>query len=832
MRTLFAVWTVAFLFGNIATAEAASHDNNVEWDGVSHVIWQDLRPVCPETNEAFSVRFQTWDFDITSARVRMDDGGLITWKNAYFLEDKGPYDVWQADLDSSFWTDVNYVIELTDGTDTDFYGIYGMTDTLPADTAFTVDYVRYTHAPYGAVKTTNGAVFRTWAPGATSARTRGDFNGWTTVNPLQQWGNDWIARVGGVADRDNYKLYFNDGASPIWKTDAHSRSINAGDNNNSIVEDPSRYVWNSNSFVTPALEEMIIYQVHVGTFAGRNDPHGTASFPSKYVDVADRAYQLAELGINAVQVCPINEFPGDESAGYNPIGLYAPEWIYGTPDQFKEMVDSLHAHGIAVLLDIVFNHFSDTDNFLWQYDGTQIFFDDPAVGTPWGSQADFDKPEVRDYYIQNAMMWLEDYRIDGFRMDATDFMNIAPQEAAGWFLMQEMNDMMDWRYADRVSIAEQLPDDDFVTRPVNIGGAGFDSQYYDQFTDDLRQEIFDAALGDPEMWKISNVLNGGGAYLSGAKALHYLELHDEAWPSSGGQRIVKTIDGGFPHDDMWAKGRVKLGQGVVMFSAGVPALLQGSEWLEDTDFGTSLGNRIDWSKKITYAPIYQYMKDIIGLRRTNSAFRANAGIDVYKVDEANNVIVWQRFDGSGNVAVVVANFGNANRLNYRIGMPSAGTWYELINSQALVYDGNGLGNGGQVNTEGIAWDGQSQSAVLTVPQMGVLVFSQTPPIPTDVPTGPAPQLEGLRFESVRPNPARAEAIAVFHLPASTDVRMNVFDIRGRLVARLANETFPAGRQHVVWDGRANSGERAPAGIYFLKLESGESTVTKKLILLK
>ncbi|NNE09072.1 MAG: T9SS type A sorting domain-containing protein, partial [Gemmatimonadetes bacterium] len=358
------------------------------------------------------------------------------------------------------------------------------------------------------------------------------------------------------------------------------------------------------------------------------------------------------------------------------------------------------------------------------------------------------------------------------------------------------------------------------------------TQYYDKFTDDLRQEIFDAALGDPEMWKIEDVLEGGGAYLSGSKAMHYLELHDEAWPSSGGQRIVKTIDGSLPHDDMWAKGRVKLGQGVVMFAAGVPAILQGSEWLEDTDFGTGLGNRIDWGKKITYAPIYQYMKDIIGERRTNSAFRANAGIDVYKVDEANNVIVWQRFDGSGNVAVVVANFSNANRLNYRVGMPSAGTWYELINSQASVYDGNGLGNGGQVSTEGIAWDGQSQSAVLTVPQMGLLVFSKTAPVPTDVPTGPAPQLEKMRFESVRPNPTRAEAIAVFHLPAATEVRMDVFDIRGRLVTRVANETFPAGRQRVVWDGRAGSGERAPAGIYFMKLESGGSTVTKKLILLK
>ena len=115
------------------------------------------------------------------------------------------------------------------------------------------------------------------------------------------------------------------------------------------------------------------------------------------------------------------------------------------------------------------------------------------------------------------------------------------------------------------------------------------------------------------MWKIRNIINGGGQYLEGRYVTNYLELHDEAWPSSGGQRIVKTIDTTFPHDDVWAKGRVKLAQGVVMTAPGIPAMLMGSEWLEDTDFGTDSGNRIDWSKKTTYAPIFAYFSDLITL---------------------------------------------------------------------------------------------------------------------------------------------------------------------------------------------------------------------------
>ena len=121
-------------------------------------------------------------------------------------------------------------------------------------------------------------------------------------------------------------------------------------------------------------------------------------------------------------------------------------------------------------------------------------------------------------------------------MDATDFMNIEPQEGAGWSLMQWMNDEMDGRYADKIAIAEQLPDDAWVTRPTNLGGAGFDSQYHDEFTDRLREEVFAAAGGDPQMWKIRNIIYGSGNYLSYRHATNYLELHDECWPTSGGQR--------------------------------------------------------------------------------------------------------------------------------------------------------------------------------------------------------------------------------------------------------------------------------------------------------
>ncbi len=808
------------------TLFAAAPDNNVEWNGVSHIPWQDRRPLAPISSESFEVRIQTWANDITALQVFVDDGGLLDTLSGSLAGGRGPYDIWSAQVPLTGSGIAKYYFELTDGTDTDYNSINGMSDAVPLDSGYVVNFLTLDHAPLGATPTSSGVVFKVWAPNPTSARVRGKFNAWATTNPLFKVGEHYIAHVTGASPLDEYKYYFDNN---LWKPDPRARGLNPAANQNSIIQDPFAYSWALADFDTPDLEEMVIYQLHVGSFAGRNDPQGTVAHPSGYLDVANRVYQLADLGVNAVMLNPITEFAGDLSAGYNPVTEFAPDWVYGTPDECKAMIDSFHNHGIAVLLDILWNHFSSTDNFLWFYDGNQIYFDNPAVGTPWGDQADFDNQNVRDYFLHSALHWLEEYHVDGFRMDATDFMNIPPQDASGWSLMQEFNDLIDWRWANKVSIAEQLPDDSWVTRSTGTGGAGFDSQYYDNFTDRLREEIFDAALGDPEIWKIRNIINGGGVDLSGVKVTNYVELHDEAWPSSGGQRLVKTIDTTFPHDDMWAKGRSKLAQGIVMFSPGVPAMLMGSEWLEDTDFGTDPANRIDWSKKTTYAGIFQYYKEMISWRTTNPALRADASHQVFHQNESGNVIAWQRWDNAGNVFVIIANFNNGNWNNYRVGLPAGGTWTEIINSQATQYEGNGLTNP-SITVDAISADGFTQSTLLTIPQMGLLVLKQG----TSTGTPDAPPLGGgpLRFESIRPNPVRSQSTVVYNLPATSDVSLVVYDIRGRLVSRLVTGVQSAGRHTATWNGLGSGNGRVAAGIYFLRLETGGETVTQKIVLLR
>jgi len=806
---------------------AAGPDNNVEWNGVSHVVWQDLRPRCPIDGQPFEIRFQTYADDIITARVNVNDG-TVAWIDAVKTAARGPYDIWAAQIPATAAPALSYYIELTDGSDTDYLSANGLSNSPPAGGGFEIDYTTLEHAPVGATPVPGGGpVFRVWAPTRTSVHVRGQFNGWGLGDPLTKVGEDFIGYVDDAIPRQMYKYYFD---PSHWNTDARAKALNPGDNYNARIEDPFSYDWQVDDFDTPYFEEMVVYQLHVGTFAGRNDPYGSAPFPAGYVDVAARASHLAELGVNAVMLNPITEFPWDYSAGYNPITAWAPESAYGTPDDLKYMIDTLHQYGIAVLLDIVWNHFSFSDNFLWYYDGTQIYFDEPAVSTPWGDQADFDRAQVRDYFAESALYWLEEFKVDGFRMDATSYMNIPPQDASGWSLMQRMNDEMDRRFVDKIAIAEQLPDNSWVTRPTSLGGAGFDSQYYDEFTDRLRDEILDAAMGDPEIWKIRNITDGGGQYLEGGYVTNYLELHDEAWPASGGQRIVKVIDTTFPHDDAWAKGRVKLAQGVVMTAPGIPAMLMGSEWLEDTDFGTDSANRIDWSKKVTYAPIFGYFRDLITLRRASPALRADAGHDVFHLNEGGNVIAYQRWSGGGDVVVVVANFSNTDYGSYRIGLPQPGDWREELNSQASEYDGNGMTNPGTITAEAVPQDGYAQSAAIAVPRMGLVVLSHGSGV--GVPEDPVEVIDAPRLLAPYPNPISPRTTVAFELPRPTSVELSVYDVAGRKIATLSEGRFEAGRTEAVWNGADASGNPAASGIYFVRLIAEGAVATEKLVLLR
>ncbi|MBK9121069.1 MAG: alpha amylase C-terminal domain-containing protein [Phycisphaerales bacterium] len=710
------------VLAGVAGASATGPDGNVEWDGISHVAWLDRRPLCPVGGEAFVVRFQAFRNDLVAARVHLG-GHATTVVEAQVVGQRGPYDLWEAPLPATTPTaSLTYYLELLDPPAVAYCGPSGVSSTPPSS-GWTIDFATLAHAPYGGTLTSDGgAVFRVWAPGAPGAWVAGQFNGWSgTSLPMQRVGGDFLRRVlPPVQANQQYKYRFS--GLGTWRPDARGRALNPQDNLNTFLVDPHAFAWSNDDFSVPPFEEMVIYELHVGTFSGLNDGLNRMG---RYRDVVDRHLDhLLDLGVNVVQLMPITEFAFHQSWGYNPISHWAPEHAYGTPDDLKYLIDRLNRAGIAVTLDIVYNHFSPSDNFMWQYDGTQIYFDVPAVETPWGAQAAFWKQEVRDYFADNVLLWLDEYRFNGFRMDATRFMRdnwIFPQGyPAGWGLMQEINRRIRQRAADAISIAEELPNEVNITVPVTAGGAGFDSQWDDHWKWTLRGALVDAAFGNPNMGALATALNAS-SYPNKTQLVRYIESHDEA---GNYERLTMTLDSANPLGP-WAVGRSKLGQGLTMFVPGIPMFLMGGEWLEEAAFGSGAQHRLDWAKASARTPLLDFFRAAIGLRRSQCGLRSDAPYGIYHVNQGGRVLAFWR--GLGREIVVLAHLGNSDHATYQIGLPHSGTWYELLNSQDVDYWGSGSGNGGVIYADGGPLHSQPASAWITVPAMGLLVLRHEAP---------------------------------------------------------------------------------------------------------
>ncbi|MHC4911369.1 MAG: alpha-amylase family glycosyl hydrolase [Planctomycetota bacterium] len=725
VRTMIALAGAA-----LGTAANAQLDNNVQWQGVSHLTDHDLAPRVPMNGQAFTVRFQTFAGDISSARVRYDTGS-VGFASASIVSTRGPYDIWEATVPATASGLVSYVLEITDGTDTDYYNAAGMTDGLVTTNPFEIDFVTLDHAPAGATPVAGGTVFKVWSPANSTCDVRGEFNGWSTGDSLTKVGDHFVGFVPGANPQQMYK-YFFDGQH--WHSDPRAARLNPTDSYNAYIVDQDLYPWQVNDFSPAPLEELVIYQLHVGTFAGRNDPFGFAPNPSRYVDVAARAQHLADLGVNAVMLNPIHEFPGDFSGGYMSISPFAIESKLGTPYTFKSMVDALHQAGIAVLLDIVPNHASISDNILWDFGGSQQYFDTPPQDTPWGSQCDLDEPGVFDMYLDSWEAMLTEYRLDGFRMDAVMYMtdsNLTSQWGAGQELVRALHDRMTNRHADKHSIAEIYIDNRWVTDPTT-SGLGFDAQYHNEFKEAVRSAVFGAAFNNASMQRVANVLDGQGFGVSGQSVFNYFELHDDAWPLNGHERAVTQIDTTFPNDDDFARGRTIVGNALALLSRGVPAILQGTEWLENDGWEAS---KIDWSHKTDYAGIVRFYSDLIALRTTEPALFANSPLSAFHVNDALDVMAFERFQVGGGSFVAVVNLSNSDRNGYRIGIPRDGNWDVVINSSDTQYDGPGGGTpAGPVTIEPVASGPHPRSVVLDLPARSIMLLQHEAPAdcPADV----------------------------------------------------------------------------------------------------
>src|SRR5262249_51793318 len=353
--------------------------------------------------------------------------------------------------------------------------------------------------PYmGATPYDGGVTFRVWTPFATAVHVAGTFNGWSlSADALVCEGNDyWSCDVAAARVGDEYKFVLTSpyARAPLWKNDPYARALTQS-NGNSVIA-PTGDAPTVPSYLTPPWNELVIYEVHVGSFLfDPASPGGRGTFAS----LISKLDYLRDLGVNAIEIMAAGEFASDHSWGYNQSYMSRTEHLYGAPNGFRNPVAEAHRRGIAVIFDVVYNHIGPSDCDLWQFDGWNqdghggiYFYNDWRRPTPWGeNRPDYGRGEVRQYLRDNAVRWLEQRACDGLRWDATGYIRTVDGAdiPEGWALMEWINREIRQRQPWKVSIAEDMQQNEGLTRPVSGGGAGFTAQWDAGFVHPIRAAL-------------------------------------------------------------------------------------------------------------------------------------------------------------------------------------------------------------------------------------------------------------------------------------------------------------------------------------------------------
>ncbi|TWT37589.1 1,4-alpha-glucan branching enzyme GlgB [Posidoniimonas corsicana] len=581
----------------------------------------------------------------------------------------------------------------------------------------------------GSLPHPNGVAFRVWAPNAEAVFIVGDFNSWVEdATPMsREESGTWYADCPDSKPGDEYRYLIINGDQRLSRIDPYAREVTNSVGNGVIYAD--EFDWEGDSFELANFNELVIYEMHIGTFNATKD-----GVPGTFDEAAKKLAYLAKLGVNAVQLMPLAEFAGDYSWGYNPAQIYAVESAYGGPDGLKKFVKLAHQHGIGVILDVVYNHFGPSDLSIWQFDGWSengkggiYFYNDWRSKTPWGdTRPDYGRGEVRAFIHDNARMWLRDFHMDGLRYDMTLYIRTVDGGSdipEGWSLAQWVNSTLAQEFPRAITIAEDLQNNDWLTKPPEWGGAGFSSQWDAGFVHPVRDVVQATNDADRSMGKICGALLHRYNFDAFERVI-YSESHDEV--ANGKQRVPSEISPDDP-TSLFAQKRSTLAA-VLMFTApGVPMLFQGQEFLRDGWFDD--GRPIDWDQAQEFRGIVRMYRDLIRLRLNRDGVSSGLigqHIALTHVNDAEKVIAFTRWSGdhAGSRVLVVLNFANKEWTDYRIGFPGPGPWRLRFNSDARVYSEDFDDTPAEdVLPEEHGWDGLSHSSALPLAPYSALIYS-------------------------------------------------------------------------------------------------------------
>ena len=600
----------------------------------------------------------------------------------------------------------------------------------------------------GRVDGVDGVHFAVVAPNAAAASVVGDFNDWNTQSDRlerRDHSGVWHRFVPGVSQGDLYKyrLLASDGAELPDKADPFAFAAELRPKSASMVWDHAHHAWEDSVWMAGRAARQThtapisIYEVHLGSWR-RVTEDG-----SRWLTYRELASDLAEyvthMGFTHVELLPITEHPLDASWGYQTIGYFAPTSRFGTPDEFKAFVDTLHQAGIGVILDWVPAHFPDDEHGLARFDGTSLYeHADPRQGRhpEWRTQVfNYGRSEVQNLLISNARFWIEKYHIDGLRVDAVASMlyldygrpdgewipNIhgGRENLEAIDFLRSLNTCVYGDFPDVMMIAEESTAWPGVSAPAHTGGLGFGSKWNLGWMHDTLR-----FMGREPIHRSHHVHDLSFSLDYAFSENFVLPLsHDEV--VHGKRSIVGRMSG-----DEWQKfASVRLLYGYMFGHPGKKLLFMGDEFgqIAEWDFEHSL----DWhlASLPLHAGLQRWVRDLNQRYRSDARLHAqDASADgfawVDRSDLASTVVSFLRRGGRDNDPLLfVCNFTLVERTDYRIGVPHDGTWTELLNSDAEYYGGHGLGNHGSVDSDAKPLHGCAHSINLTLPPLSVLVFA-------------------------------------------------------------------------------------------------------------
>ena len=593
-----------------------------------------------------------------------------------------------------------------------------------------------------------GVSFAVWAPNAERVSVVGNFNYWDgREHQMRVRGSSgvWEIFVPGIGAGELYKYEIRgrDG-SVFLKADPYARQMELRPATACIVCDPHRYPWGDEAWMRARAEDQaldrpfLIYEVHLGSWRRCAD----GSWLS-YRELAHRLVEYCQwMGYTHIELLPVTEHPFDGSWGYQTLGYFAPTSRFGAPDDFRYFVDYCHQHGIGVFLDWVPAHFPRDAHGLARFDGTALYeHEDPRLGEhkDWGTLIfNYGRNEVRNFLIASALFWLDEYHIDGLRVDAVAsmlYLDYSRKEGE-WLpnrfggrenleaieFLKQLNCLVHERFPGAVTMAEESTAWPMVSRPTYMGGLGFTMKWNMGWMNDVLRYF-----GRDPLYRSHhhNEITFSLVYAFHENFILPLS-HDEVVHGKG------SMPAKMPGDDWQKFANVRLLYAYMYTHPGKKLLFMGLDFGQWREW--NYDRSLDWheAERMPHKGLQLLVRDLNRLVREIPALHEldfdSEGFQWLECnDAAHSTLSYLRRDRQGNAVVVVANFTPVPRYGFRVGVPEDGFYREILNTDAAVYGGSNLGNAGGVHAEGVSWMGQPHSLVITLPPLACLIFCRRSP---------------------------------------------------------------------------------------------------------